>query len=206
MLNVRDEMRRRYPEAGPDAPWEFILMYLVNSACEELTVLPYHRTVHNLPITLDESVVKRFSKEFSISRVQGENDEDTRRRWHAEIQKGDRFGVVIHGLDGYFVLHRSGKPGSLDVDILNDLILGASLGITEEQMADQGCVAYTHRIEEAVSLTRSGSMQMAFILNPTTVAEIVERADHSGVMPRKSSFFYPKPLSGLVFYPMYSNG
>jgi uncharacterized protein (DUF1015 family) len=50
MLTVREEMRRKFPGAGPDAPWEFIMMFLVNSEHEGLTILPTHRVLHNIQV------------------------------------------------------------------------------------------------------------------------------------------------------------
>ncbi len=50
MLTIRDRMRARFPDAGPDAPWEYIMMFLVNSEHEGLTILPTHRMLHGIQV------------------------------------------------------------------------------------------------------------------------------------------------------------
>ena len=90
----------------------------------------------------------------------------------------------------------------LDVNILNTLILEQILGITEEQLSLSTSIIYTKDVEEAVGRVRSGEMQVALILNPTALSDVITIAENNEKMPRKSTHFYPKPVSGLVFYPM----
>jgi uncharacterized protein (DUF1015 family) len=90
----------------------------------------------------------------------------------------------------------------LDVNILNTLILRRIVGLTEEQLSAQTNVAYTKDLEAALDSVRGGTMQVSLILNATRLQDIITIAENNERMPRKSTHFYPKPLSGLVFFPM----
>jgi uncharacterized protein (DUF1015 family) len=222
MLNVRDEMRRRCPDAGPDAPWEFIMMFLVNSEHEGLTVLPTHRTLHDLQLSnlsdLHLSILEHFHvKSYSFS---GGNDGQARRHWLRDLRDAEpgvhKFGALITKLNRYFLITLkdseayeemvdiplSSEWKLLDVNILNTLILQRIIGLTEGELSAQTNVAYTKDIETALDSVRSGSSQVALILNSTRLADIITIAENNERMPRKSTHFYPKPLSGLLFYPM----
>ena len=222
MLNIRDEMRQRYPEAGPDAPWEFIMMFLVNSEHEGLTVLPTHRTLHGLQLSnlseLHLSILEHFHvKSYSFS---GGNDGQVRRRWLRDLRDTEtgvhKFGALIAKLNRYFLITLkdaeayeemvdipfSSEWKLLDVNILNTLILQRIIGLTEDELSDQTNVNYTKDLDAALQSVRDGSMQVALILNGTRLQDIITIAENNERMPRKSTHFYPKPLSGLLFYPM----
>ena len=222
MLNIRDEMRQRYPDAGPEAPWEFIIMFLVNSEHEGLTVLPTHRTLHNLQLSnlsdLHLSILEHFHvKSYSFS---GSNDGEARRRWLRDLRDAEpgvhKFGALITKLNRYFLITLkdseayeemvdipySSEWKLLDVNILNTLILRRIIGLTEGELSAQTNVSYTKDLEAALQSVRSGSSQVALILNATRLRDIITIAENNERMPRKSTHFYPKPLSGLLFYPM----
>jgi uncharacterized protein (DUF1015 family) len=76
------------------------------------------------------------------------------------------------------------------------------LGITEEELSLQTNITYTKDVDEAVGRVRAGDIQVALILNPTALGDVIAIAENDERMPRKSTHFYPKPVSGLVFYPM----
>jgi uncharacterized protein (DUF1015 family) len=88
------------------------------------------------------------------------------------------------------------------VNILNTLILEQILGITEEQLSLSTSISYTKDVDEALEKVRTGEMQVALVLNPTSLSDVITIAENDEKMPRKSTHFYPKPVSGLVFYPM----
>jgi uncharacterized protein (DUF1015 family) len=222
MLNIRDEMRQRYPDAGPDAPWEFIMMFLVNSEHEGLTVLPTHRTLYNLQLSnlseLHLSILEHFHvKSYSFI---GSNEGQARKRWLRDLRDAEpgvhKFGALITKLNRYFLITLkdaeayeemvdiplSSEWKLLDVNILNTLILQRIIGLTEGELSAQTNVAYTKDLEAALQSVREGGMQVALILNATRLADIITIAENDERMPRKSTHFYPKPLSGLLFFPM----
>jgi uncharacterized protein (DUF1015 family) len=224
MLTHRDRMRARHPEAGPDAPWEFMMMFLVNSRHEGLTVLPTHRLLHDLDLKrrglsdLHLGILEHFHvKSYSFN---GGEDSAARRRWLRDLRDAEagvhKFGALIAGMNRYFLItlrdaeayeemveiDASSAWKTLDVNILNTLILNRIVGITEQELAAQVNVDYTKDLDDALEAVRAGRAQVALILNPTRLEDIFTVADAGEKMPRKSTYFYPKPLSGLVFYPM----
>jgi uncharacterized protein (DUF1015 family) len=222
MLTVRDEMRRRFPGAGPDAPWEFIMMFLVNSEHEGLTILPTHRMLHNIQV---ESVFKLGASildYFHVKKYPFRNgeEEQARRRWLRDLRSHEagehKLGAFIVNTNGYYLLtlrdeeayeqlvglDYSSEWKLLDVNILNTVILERILGITEEQLSQQTNIGYTKDVDEALAKVRSEEVQVALILNSTALKDVITIAENNERMPRKSTHFYPKPVSGLVFYPM----
>jgi uncharacterized protein (DUF1015 family) len=127
-----------------------------------------------------------------------------------------KFGALITKLNRYFLITLkdaeayeemvniplSSEWKLLDVNILNTLILQRIIGLTEDQLSAQTNVAYTKDLEAALQSVRGGEMQVALVLNATRLADIITIAENDERMPRKSTHFYPKPLSGLLFFPM----
>ena len=87
---------------------------------------------------------------------------------------------------------------SLDVTVLHTLLLEGVLGIDKENMANQKNLHYTRSISEAISEVDNGDASAAFILNPTKIREIKDVALAGDKMPQKSTYFYPKLITGLV--------
>ena len=222
MLTVRDEMRRRFPDAGPDAPWESIMMFLVNSEHEGLTILPTHRIVSGLQVDNLRALGAEILDHFHVKKYpfRDGDEAEARRRWLRDLRSREpgehKLGAYIVHTSGYYLLTLrdeeayeelvnldfSSEWKLLDVNILNSLILEKILGITEEQLNQGKNITYTKDVEEALGSVRSGECQVAFILNPSALADVVSIAENDERMPRKSTHFYPKPVSGLVFYPM----
>jgi uncharacterized protein (DUF1015 family) len=222
MLTIRDRMRQRYPDAGPEAPWEYIMMFLVNSAHQGLTILPTHRMLNGIKVEslfkLGGDILEHFHVKKYVFR---DGDEpEVRRRWLEDLRSAGAgehsFGAYIVNTSGYYLLTLrdqeayeelvklafSSEWKLLDVNILNQLILENILGITEEQLSLSTHIAYTKDAGEALEKVRAGEMQVAFILNPTALQDVITIAEHDEKMPRKSTHFYPKPVSGLVFFPL----
>ena len=93
---------------------------------------------------------------------------------------------------------RSDAYRSLDVTVLHTLLLVPILGIDKENMAQQKNLHYTRSIAEAISDVDNGKASAAFILNPTKIHETKEVALAGDKMPQKSTYFYPKLITGLV--------
>ena len=87
---------------------------------------------------------------------------------------------------------------NLDVTILHTLILERLMGIDKENMASQKNLSYTRSINEAIDSVDRGEGCCCFLLNPTRVEEISSIASCGEKMPQKSTYFYPKLITGLV--------
>jgi uncharacterized protein (DUF1015 family) len=90
--------------------------------------------------------------------------------------------------------------GALDVRVLHERLLGEALNIREDAVRDEKHLRYIRGIDSALAEARAGSAQIAFLLKPTSIQQVADIAFGGGVMPQKSTDFYPKLLSGLAIY------
>jgi uncharacterized protein (DUF1015 family) len=88
----------------------------------------------------------------------------------------------------------------LDVTLLHTLVLKNILGMTEEAQEKKLNLLYEKDSRRALDAVKNGDAQAAFILNPTRIEQVKAVASAGLFMPQKSTFFFPKLLSGLVLY------
>ena len=134
----------------------------------------------------------------------------------AEIEKGEEGGFLYgmyHKEGGFFTLALKDKKildnfmaqdkhyqwKCLDVTILHQLIFDRVLNV-KEKVAKRENIVYTREIKQALKLVDEEGYQVAFFLNPPRIEQIKDVAHSHDRMPRKTTYFYPKPLSGLAFY------
>jgi uncharacterized protein (DUF1015 family) len=91
---------------------------------------------------------------------------------------------------------------SLDVNILHRVALGMCLGMDEESVRKEKYLTYVRQFEEAAGHVLAGRAQACFFLSPAKMEQVRDIAFSGRVLPQKSTDFYPKLLSGLVFYPL----
>ncbi|HHX95327.1 MAG TPA: DUF1015 domain-containing protein, partial [Clostridia bacterium] len=97
---------------------------------------------------------------------------------------------------------KSAEWNSLDVTILQEKILNQQLGIGDKERAEGNMLAYTRDAGEALAKVISGEFQASFFLNPTQTSEVIAVAGRGEKMPQKSTFYYPKLITGLVINPL----
>jgi uncharacterized protein (DUF1015 family) len=221
-LKYRNEMRTRSQKSTGDEPYNFIMMYFTNVYDKGLLVLPIHRLVQNLNLKEKIHMENRLVDYFDIENVPfSKKTEKTARRHLMKLlsaaKEGEHFiGMYSQGDNKYLVLKLKSeklidkyivgdKPRDwkkLDVTILHSIVIRDILGISDGDIASENAVKYVHNDDEAFDLVKEGKFQLAFLLNPTKVEQIVSVADKYEKMPQKSTFFYPKLLTGLVMYKM----
>ncbi|MFA7468096.1 MAG: DUF1015 domain-containing protein, partial [Desulfotomaculaceae bacterium] len=86
----------------------------------------------------------------------------------------------------------------LDVSVLQKLVLDNVMGIGREALAGGEAVQYTRDAGEAIQAVEQGRCKASFLMNPTGIAEVTTVAENGEKMPQKSTFFYPKLITGLV--------
>jgi uncharacterized protein (DUF1015 family) len=137
---------------------------------------------------------------------------------HALVSRSDKgraLGMLLRGTNQFFLLSLRSEealdeaaPGfshtlkALDVNLLHILIFQKLLKIGPDELAAGKNVLYFKEPQEAMEAVQSGKAQMAFFLNPTKVYQVRDVSLAGETMPSKSTFFYPKLLSGLVINPL----
>jgi uncharacterized protein (DUF1015 family) len=215
--NYRNLMRARYGGRAKNRSYDFLTMYLSNMADKGLTILPAHRLIKRCEGFNAESFFSRVEENFVITELQTPVSEadrlvsELRRELEAKGREGSAIGFLSEESDkGYLLSLKPDAWGridedyhpvlkSLDVIVLSRLILEEALGFSREAMDDEQNFHYQSNMEKAISAIHSKTYQLAFLLNPTKIDQVQEIAGNSLIMPRKSTYFYPKVLSGLVF-------
>ena len=105
----------------------------------------------------------------------------------------------VHVMDS-LIDDKSDTYKHLDVTILHKLILEKYFGIEEQSLANREYVDYTIDAEEAIKKVDSGEFQCSFLINPTKVSEIKDISLANEKMPQKSTYFWPKLITGIVIY------
>jgi uncharacterized protein (DUF1015 family) len=209
-LRYRDE-RRMSRSCEEDPAFDYILMSLLPSTGEPLTVLPTHRVVHGLGDVSPDALFAQAGDLFEIER--DVPAAELRRQFEAAaLAPGGegRFGLWTRGGGARLTARRDAfRPlltvGGHAVRELDVTLLGAALarlGIGADAV-EAGAVSYTKSATEAIDCVdadRDGA-SVAFLLEPTPVASIEAVARDGDVMPQKSTYFYPKALTGLVINP-----
>jgi uncharacterized protein (DUF1015 family) len=101
-----------------------------------------------------------------------------------------------------YALEPKDTTETIDVKILHELLLAKALGVGEDAVREERNLRYMRGIEAAVEEARKGTVQVAFLLKPTSIQQVADVSFGGGVMPQKSTDFYPKLLSGLTIYKL----
>lgn len=207
-LNYRNYLREQGLAKEGDA-CDYQMMMLVDMEHPGLVVFPTHRLVRNLDSFNAERVIDGCKEFFDVTE---HSDINTIESTLMELyNQGKKAYAFYCGGSSYKLLvlkdtniikkllpNASTATQQLDVTILHTLILEKIFGIDAENMAKQINLTYTKIFDEAISSVQQGNSQCAFILNPTRVSEIREVASNGEKMPQKSTYFYPKMITGLV--------
>lgn len=222
-LRFRDEMKEKYQKFTGEEAYNHIMMYFTPLEGKGLTILPIHRLVREIPdldISSFEQALKDYFelKPFPFSKRTEESVRKKVLKLIAKAGEGEHlFGMLLAGVSQYYILKlrdeksvdrfvREDKPKEwkrLDVTILHALVINHVLGLTSEKVTNEDPIVYVKEPSEAVKKVQEGGFSIAFFLNPTKVSEIVKIAGEKVKMPQKSTYFYPKLLSGLVMNRIY---
>ena len=173
-----------------------VMMTFVNMHSPGLKILATHRLVSGLDA---EGLTDRFLRAAAAGfQVEEVGSLDSLKRAWDEGPGRSIIGAAIS--DRLFVLEDRQARGELDVRVLHQRLLGEALGIGEEAVRDEKHLRYIRGLDAAVEEARNGKAQIAFLLKPVSVEQVAATSFAGGVMPQKSTDFYPKLLSGLTIY------
>lgn len=207
-LNYRNYCREQGLSKPGDAQ-DYQMIYLMDMEHPGLVVFPTHRLIRGLKDFDPEKLLSACKAYFAVE----EKTDVAHMEQQLDLlyQKGRKaFGFFCGGdtwmqltlkdINAVKSLCPKLSPASqeLDVTVLHTLILEKVLGIDKENMANQINLTYTKVFEEAIDGVNQHAFQCAFIMNPTRVTEIRDVAQAGEKMPQKSTYFYPKMITGMV--------
>ena len=221
-LNYRRWLREQNPRHTGNESYNYVMMYLTPLQGRGLLILPYHRVIQHIKSFDFDGFERKLQDYFEVTRVIMDKSKPEA-SWAAFMDrvreagnKRPSFGMYGHGQTCYHLLSlkegvfsslRDDDTGSaslkkLDVNIIETFIFKNALGITSKDLQMEQNITYVHHGTEGLDLVQNKGYQLAFILNSTRAEEIQDIAGRGETMPQKSTFFYPKLLSGLVMNPI----
>ena len=172
-------------------------MAFVNMHSPGLRILATHRLVSGLPAdNFPADFLRAAANDFIVREI--DSIAALQSAWHKNTTGCTIIGAAIG--DKLYALEERDARNQLDLRILHEELLGKALGIGEDAVRDEKFIRYARGIDKAVAEAREGRAQIAFLLNPVSVDQVAETSFAGGVMPQKSTDFYPKLLSGLTIY------
>ncbi len=192
---------------------DYCMMMLVDMEDPGLVVFPTHRLVHGLKAFNRQTLLDGCKNAFTVTRENNTNTIQAKLdTCYAAGQKafacycgGDSWDLLVLkdlSLMTKVLPEKSPASQGLDVSVLHSLVLEKVLGIDKENMAQQVNLSYTRDFDEAIASVQNGNSQCAFLMNPTRVQEIRDVAAAGEKMPQKSTYFYPKLITGLAMNQM----
>jgi len=191
-IEYRNIQREVNGQTSGDKPYEYVMMFLSNTEDEGLIINPTHRVLKNIGDMDLDSFLNKLGEEFNIEKLPYEE------------------GISNIGYEEFTILTRDPEfvykatlknsniesPNRLAVTLLHNNVFNK---IIDE---DSAGILYTKFLDEAVQLVRNGEYEIAFILPELRASDIFDVVLTGDRMPQKTTYFYPKILSGLVFNPL----
>ena len=211
-LVYRREQRASSPSVSADAPLNFVMMTLVDFADPGLVILPPHRLLRGVPATIVSGLRDKLDSFFDVQPLPLASP-DVWQQVDCLLAEPDKIRLVLFGLgtNEFLILtlrdfnkaselipyFHSEVYKRLDVSLVDHIILEELLALSS---GEEARIAYNYDRQDAVNRVLDGEYQLAFIIKPVRPEVIKTIADAGDRMPRKSTYFYPKLPSGLVFY------
>ena len=179
------QAERRQASGGAPGPYDLVMALVVELAEEQLTVGAIHRTISGLPEDFD--LVSALAPWFDVVRA-GASDDRT-----LGALAGSSSLTLVAGGQAYLLQARPEVQEQEGNDLDSNLIAAVLATLPPHE------VMHRHNVAEAMDALRDGEGQVAFLLRPVTVKQIDEWANERRRMPPKTTFFSPKPRTGMVF-------
>lgn len=202
-LKYRDDMRQLNGDSSDDIkPYDFVMMMFINFQDKGLKVFPTHRVIDVDENFCDSEFLEKLKPIFDSIELKSREDvstfmTDTANDTGAWVFCGRQgnYGMKIiqEAMEGLHPVYRK-----VDTYLLEDLVLKAHLGFSEEKLLAKDGIHFIQTMEE-IAKYRETNPSVAFILHPEDMETIREVSESGFVMPQKSTFFYPKLATGLLF-------
>jgi len=209
-LNYRDEMRAQYPDAPQNAGFNYRLLTLVSMEDPGLVVLPTHRLIHSYGQMKAAEVLTKAGQYFDLARVADQS------AMEALLAQADaqhpRFGFY----DGTYAVLTLRDPDDLaqllpehsadwrllDVSVLHELFIERVLGIDKGAVERKENIEYLRIAQMGYDAVDQNEAEFLLVVNPTRMEQVRACTQAGEKMPQKSTDFYPKMITGLVYLPV----
>ena len=206
----RYETARVYAEEiGGPGNHRYVLMCLVAMEDPGLTVFPTHRLVRELGAERLQALATTLRRDFELEPVGREEiapppSDGPLSFGYIDAQALTPFRATLRdqAIADAALADRSAAYRQLDSGVLEALILKGALGYTDDDISHLNGFGYARDAAQALALVESGAYDAAFVLRPTPVAQVRRVAASGESMPPKSTYFFPKLLTGLLFNPL----
>lgn len=212
-LAYRDQARADAGN-GDGHPRDYIMVYLSNADNFGMTIFPLHRMVSDLSADTMAGLRARLEATFTVEEISGINGmTELLRRMAESGLSHNAFGMHLADSDSYYLLvARQPKPmlaatdadesvayRALDAAVLDRVILSDILEIVPGGANESAEVRFVERAEMSPEEIAQADHQLMILLNATTMDDVKAVSEAGEKMPKKSTYFYPKPVTGLVF-------
>lgn len=209
----RERVAGDAPRTPEEAPYELMMMTLVNMDSPGLVILPTHRVVHGLPSFDSHAFRDKTRAYFRVEEIDpGFDGARATAILHDSGRSATALLAVTHNrafildnpkaTDAAVFAGLSPRQQSLDVVQLHKALLEGVLGLSEESIRDQQNLSYIRDAGEAIARVRRGAANVAFLMNPAKMEQVRDIAFGGEVLPQKSTDFFPKLLTGFTIYAL----
>jgi len=220
-IAYRNYMREQNPNFKEDDKFNFVMSYFTNLDDENLKVFPTHRIItRNLN---SEKLLDDLKKYFDIKEYSfnSENKEQIRDQFTKDLESQSNenivFGAYFKNVDKYYLISLRDKDAvnkvlekkevppvlrKLDLTVLHKIVISDMLAFSDDDQMKQNGIAYIKKEEEALEAVESNAAEVVFIMASPKIQAIKDVSKEGYRMPQKSTYFYPKLLSGLVLNPL----
>jgi len=205
----RYETSMRYAKENPQNEYaQYVMSYFTNAADENLVIYPTHRIIEKdiEPKVVLEAVKKHYDvvemsdKEAFLDKIEEENKNQI------------TTGLILANDEKYYVLKlKNGvketiptekELQNLDLTVLHEVILKGELGFSQEELMAQDGIKYEKKENVSFESVKTGNASACFIMAYPKMKDIIDISSSGLRMPQKSTYFYPKLLSGIVINPL----
>ncbi len=203
-IKVKQKLMANNPRHSGKEGYNYHLMYLTNTRANDLCILPTHRLVHNLPGLNEKDILKKLEPYFIIRQLE---EPDT----IPEIIAGKPWAFGLMFRENAYKIRL--KPDALehitwpfpqeirqlDLTVLHYFVLEKALGIPGKEQRQSPHITYDRSFSDCLRKIIQGEAQMAIITNEVSIEQVMQVCRSGYTMPQKSTYFYPKVISGFVF-------
>lgn len=204
----RYETALNYAKSHPDNDYaQYVMSYFTNAADKNLVIYPTHRIIEK-EIAADV-LLEKIAKYYDIEKVS--NKDDFLTRIELENKKQITTGLILKDDANFYILkfkeinkelvNAPDVLQRLDLTILHELVLKKELSYSQEELMAQDGIKYEKQERIAFESIKNGA-SACFIMAYPKMEDILEISQQGYRMPQKSTYFYPKLLSGIVINPI----